>query len=268
MEQQERPRWWPTSSQVLWAVGSTALAFLIIVVCGYLYEWKWSGLPKKRLWDWLDLLFVPAVLAVGGYLFTRSENKRTQRIADQQRTLDRQIATQQMQTDRYIADQRSQDEALRAYIDQIGNLLLDEHTPLRQSEEGTEVRSLARARTLAVLSQLDGGRKGSVLQFLYESGLLDKDAPVLRLEGADLRRVNLPFHVHLERVSLRKANLQFAKMAGWNELQGADMHGADLRGADLNGADLRKANLSAAQLGGADLRNTQLEGADFISAFL
>ena len=48
----------------------------------------WTGLPPgtldtqgheqphaKTLWDWLDLLLVPLVLAVGGYFLTRSENR-------------------------------------------------------------------------------------------------------------------------------------------------------------------------------------------------
>ena len=29
--------------------------------------------PAKTLWDWLKLLIIPAVLAIGGYLFTRFE---------------------------------------------------------------------------------------------------------------------------------------------------------------------------------------------------
>src|SRR5690348_14119531 len=31
--------------------------------------------PAKTLWDWLQLLLVPLVLAVGGYWLTRSENR-------------------------------------------------------------------------------------------------------------------------------------------------------------------------------------------------
>jgi hypothetical protein len=205
MAQQQQPRWQLTSRQLLWARVLATLAFLIIVICGYLFGWKWTGLPKRTLWDWLGLLIVPAVLAVGGYLFARSENERTQWAANEQRTLDHQIANRQTETDRYIADQHSQDDALRAYLDQIENLLLHEHKPLRQSEETDEVRSLARARTLSILPQLDGERKGRILQFLYESGLLDKDNPLLRLEGADLQRVDLPFATDLQRVSLRDA---------------------------------------------------------------
>jgi hypothetical protein len=74
MDQQKQSRWRPTRRQLQWAGGLAALAFLIIVICGYLLDWDWTGLPKRTLWDWLELLIVPAVLTVGGYLFTRSEN--------------------------------------------------------------------------------------------------------------------------------------------------------------------------------------------------
>jgi hypothetical protein len=38
VEQQEQFRWWrPTRRQLLWA-GGIAIAFLIIVICGYLFR--------------------------------------------------------------------------------------------------------------------------------------------------------------------------------------------------------------------------------------
>src|SRR5215210_5632192 len=70
-----------SKKQLLWTGGITSLAFLLIVICGYLFGWKWTGLPKRTLWDWLDLLIVPVVLAIGGYLFTRSENRSTRMAA-------------------------------------------------------------------------------------------------------------------------------------------------------------------------------------------
>jgi hypothetical protein len=103
----------PTRRQVLWAAGSAALAFLIIIICGYLFGWKWTGVPNSTLWDWLDLLIVPAVLVIGGYLLT-----------ERQRTVDQKIAGDQAQTDRHLADQRRQDDALQAYLDQMSQLIL------------------------------------------------------------------------------------------------------------------------------------------------
>ncbi len=93
MDQQQQSRWRPTRGQLLWVSGIAALAFVITVVCGYLFGWKWTGLPERTLWDWLSLLIVPLVLALGGYLFTRSENERTRQSAEQQRDLDRGTST-------------------------------------------------------------------------------------------------------------------------------------------------------------------------------
>lgn len=53
-----------TPRLILWASGLAALAFLSIVFCSYLFGWKWTGLPKQTLWDWMSLLIVPAVLAI------------------------------------------------------------------------------------------------------------------------------------------------------------------------------------------------------------
>src|SRR5215213_616333 len=162
--QQQLFRWRPTRRQLLWTAGvSLALAFVIIVILGYFFDWPWTGLgpskvngekrPGKTLWDWLKLLIIPAVLAIGGYLFTRSENRATQA----------------------AAERRAQDDALQAYLDQMGQLLLDKDRPLRTAAAGDEVRTLARARTLTILSRLDGERKRSVVQFMYESCLITKD---------------------------------------------------------------------------------------------
>jgi hypothetical protein len=49
-------------------------------------------------------------------------------------------------------------------------LILDKR--LRKSEEDDEIRNVARARTLAVLRSLDGNRKGHVVRFLCEAGLM------------------------------------------------------------------------------------------------
>jgi hypothetical protein len=221
-----------------WTVGDRRLALfgvgigltiVIIAVCGYVFGWEWTGLAKRTFWDWLSLLIVPLVLALGGYLFTRSENRRARQEAAEQHRVDQDIANQRAETDREIADQRRQDDALQAYLDHIGELLLDKEKPLRQSKEGDEVRTLARARTLSILGRLDGGRKRSVMAFLYESDLIAKDRVVVDLRSADLSR--------------------------------ADLDNADLRGADLSGAYLHEARLPYADLREADLALAILTGA-------
>jgi hypothetical protein len=251
--QQNQSRWRPTRRQLLWASGIAALAFLIVVVGGYAFPWDWTGFgqykvngevqPFKSLWDWLDLLVVPIVLALGGYLFNRSESRRTQKSTDEQRKLDRRIA-----------DERRQDDTLQAYLDGMAQLLTDKDRPLHRAQPGDSLSTVARARTLTVLPRLDGERKGSVLQFLFESRLIDNDHKVLNrypLKEADLREVDL-FKAHLIMADLIYANLSYA-----------NLHGADLRGANLESA-----NLERAYLGEADLKETKLSGADLSGADL
>src|SRR5829696_2889738 len=174
------------------------------------------------------------------------------------------VENQRAETDRQIAAQGRQDDTLRAYIDQIGQQLLDKDRPLlrsvtvgevRPETDGDEVRILARAQTLTVLPRLDGERKQSVLQFLYESRLIIKGHVVVPLRGADLRGASLDAAnlsaAHLSTTDLREASLD-----------AADLRGAELRDADLSKASLSAANLNEAHLGGADLREAYLHAAN------
>ena len=226
MDQRQQTRWRPSRRQILWAGAALMIG---VVLIGYRY-----GIT---LWDWIKLLVVPAVIAGGGIWFNRQQHEReleiarAQRerdveIAEQRTKEDRKIAQERAETDRAIANQQRQDDTLQAYLDQIGQLLLDKDRPLRQLEEdeGYDVRTLARARTITVLQRLDGERKANVLQFLYESGLIGKDDALVDLTGADLREAYL-----------REA---------W-------LLRVDLSGADLSGADLIRANLNRADLSGA-----------------
>jgi hypothetical protein len=84
MEQEQNRRGRPSSKQVLVALG---LGILVMVTAGYLLggEGTWpienTGLSNKRLWKWMDLLIVPATIAivgtVGGAFFTRERARDT-----------------------------------------------------------------------------------------------------------------------------------------------------------------------------------------------
>ena len=66
------PDWRPTVSQGLWMV-RIAIVLGILLLIGYAYE--------TTIWDWLDLLIVPAAIAgvatVGGAWFTRQRTQDT-----------------------------------------------------------------------------------------------------------------------------------------------------------------------------------------------
>jgi len=40
------------------------LALLVMIILGYIFNWPWTGLRGRTLHDWLQLLIIPAVLAI------------------------------------------------------------------------------------------------------------------------------------------------------------------------------------------------------------
>jgi hypothetical protein len=219
--------------------------------------WTLREFGGKTLWDWMQLLIVPVLVGVLAVILTSWFNN--QQSGRQQR-----IESQRAEAERELAEQRAQDEALQAYLDQMSGLLLENN--LRTSDEGSEVRTLARARTLTVLRTLDDPRrKEAVIQFLGEAGLIqggDKRGPTIPLRGADLSRIDLFGSSVLRGADLYEANLSEAYLSNAN-LRGADLATANLDGADLATANLSGAGLGSALLGDADaLESTNLSGAD------
>jgi hypothetical protein len=232
------------------------------------------GLRGKTVWDWLPIvgtLLVPVMIAAGTWGITWQQGK--------------------------LAEQRAQDEALQAYLDQMSQLLMAED--LRNSEEGSAPRTLARARTLTLLGRLDSSRKGRLLRFLYEAKLINKRNPIVELTGADASDADLSRAVlgaadlkgvdlsgaDLSRSELVEADLSCSPPTVWwmkrnqscTDLSGANLSGADLHQTNMSCApapewwmetkrtdcvDLRDANLSGADLTYADLSGANLTGAD------
>lgn len=223
-------------------------------------------IQTKVFWDWVNLAVIPLIL-VGGILLLH----RSKRDSDRQRT------EQQTALKREIVQDGQHEAAFQAYVDRMSELLLKEKLSKFSPEE---VRNVARIRTLTVLRGLDGKRKGTVVLFLKDSGLIDREA-VIDLSGADLSGARLEFS-NLSRLNLSEANLSRADLRGTNlsksylgaaflseaDLEGANLRGADLFDANLSGADLRQTKLSKANLNGADLRGCHLNEADLSDANL
>jgi hypothetical protein len=200
-----------------------------------------------------------SALAAVGNLYVSRRNLQQQRELEMVRA----------ERERALEHERAQEDAVPEYIEQMMRLLSDKEMPLRKSREGDEVRILARVRTLTALGRLDIFRKAQVVQFLYESGLIHRDMPLVRLVAADLSGAELT-RANLEGADLDGANLGGADLDGANlseanlrgaNLRGANLRGANLRGADLEGADLDEANLSWAILDGVHVTDEQLANA-------
>jgi len=293
---------------VLWIViGTIVVVIAGVLVWGtYVHDWSWTGIgpepalsghvpisigqTSKTLWDFLQLLgglAVPAVVAVAAARFTTGQQLRAEQ-------------------DAY---RREQEAVLETYLGRMGDLLLHEnllesgHAYHDLSLQGKpveavddRVQDVARTQTLTALRRLDGGRKAAIVQFLYESSLIDKDRTCVDLREANLYKANLYkanlrganlrgahlskaflMNADLREANLREADLREADLHWANlseaflinaDLREADLHGADLREADLHGADLHKANLSGVTLSGADLSGADLSRTDLSRADL
>ena len=250
----------------------------IILFAFFIILWKTiqnqnTGFETKKLWDWMDLLLVPLFLGIGIWWLNKSEKRN----------------------EREIAASRASKTDLQNYIKNMIPLLT-EHDQELSSIENMEKRSVARTLTLTVLTDLDPLHKAQVLQFIYESELIQRSNPIIQLQEADFSKVELP-NAELDQSYLPKTNFQFAQLSkaklseiNWKEskLQHANLAGAILAKADLQGANLRFANLTGsvlldANLSGANLfyanlkeanltntnlRRTQLQGANFANARL
>ena len=106
------------------------------------YQVGWTEFNEQSLWDWMELLIIPIVLGAGALLFQRAG-----RIAERKSALDEERVERELLID------RQRQETLMTYFDRMESLLLQHG--LRESREGSEVRTVARARTLSVLRNLD-----------------------------------------------------------------------------------------------------------------
>ena len=283
-KQQNKPRRWrPTKRQALWAGGLALLAAmsiacvvairmghrlgyvpLVIVVLltlirlGYRYEWtgfretsrpkyeKRDIQPRKTLWDWMQLLFVPVMLAIlaGGLTWWQTSSERARLVEEAARQ----------------EELRAQNTAVQDYLDQMTTLMLEDD--LRSSDVDSEVRTIAQARTSAVLRAVEPENQRTLLQFLSDARLIqrvDENLPIISLDRVGLSDSDL------RDIALSGADLRFANLRSAN-LSGANLSNANLSGANLSGAYLLNANLSGADLSGANLSGAILSEADLSGA--
>lgn len=254
------------------------IALLVVIALAYIFHVNIPGLRGKTLWDWLQLLIIPAVIAVGGYVLNLTISKGEQDATKQRAESEREAAEKHAETEREIASDNQREAALQAYLDSMSELLL--HENLRNSEAENEVRKIARVRTLTALPRLDPKRKEIVLEFLIDSNLIDNEQTIINLSEADLSGVQIKGYlgeINLHGTNLSKAYLCDAILLGANlseaDLSEANMTGttlfmANLHLAKLFGAELRKASLSKADLSEANLQGTDLSGVELTEANL
>ncbi len=285
--------WWQKRRKLLLVTGILALlvAVGVLIWASYANKWGGAGFANKTVWDWLQLLIVPLVLALIALVFQRANSRTERQIAKDRYEQDQQIAKQRYEQDQQIALDKQREDLLQAYLDRMSELLLKEK--LRSSAVDAEVRNVARVRTITILTQLDARRIGYVFAFLREARLMSTTSnnDVVILSGANFRSVNWSqadlskanlSYAYLGEAKLRLANLNEANLGGvtllaanlsyatlgYTDLSHAYLGYANLSSATLNNANLNDANLSSATLSHAILFNADLSGADLSEADL
>jgi uncharacterized protein YjbI with pentapeptide repeats len=190
--------------------------------------WRWTGFGEKKLWDFLQLLIVPIVLAGTGFALQQFAKQ-----SDQQSAID-----------------KAQQETLVKYLDEMAELL---QKGLLKTKTDSDTYIFAQSKTVIALQSLDPKRQHIVIQFI--------DAANLNSFTLDGKKGIL------YKARMSKANLNNADLSGAH-LSSADLSGARLSGANFSYADLSSASLSDADLSGANLFGTNLESANLGGANL
>lgn len=171
--------------------------------------------PAKTFFDWLKLIIIPLSLGLLGWSYKEAEKSKAQK----------------------IEEERSRNETLNSFFNVITDLIKNHNL---SNNPSVQTRAMAKTRINMALSQLDGGRKGQVLQFLYESDLIDIP-PKIRILGANFN------DSILDQIVL-----------GGSEIRGAFFKNASIKNSNLNGIILNSSNLE-----NADFSGSQVENADF-----
>lgn len=209
-----------------------------------------TGFIGKTLWDWLEVVGIPVIIVIiaGAFAFV---TQKAERRAEVQRERD---------------TNHAREATLRAYLDDMTKLIL-EHK-LQDSKQGSAERAVAHAHTFMALDNLDGLRKGVLLQFLKKSQLINKDKPIISLDFANLTSASLSSadlcDTDLHGVNLTYAELRYANLRNSN-LTKAVLSNTDLRNSDLREAILNNANLYNSDLREAAVTREQLDSASDLS---
>ncbi|MGC9348122.1 MAG: pentapeptide repeat-containing protein [Anaerolineae bacterium] len=152
------------------------------------------------------------------------------------------------------------------------------------ADRGTQ--RLIERRVLQILPQLEPAQRATIVQRLYDGGLIFDLDPRISISGAYLSRADLTgallVRAHLTGANLRgakliEADLRFANLRrvnlitarlGWARLDGADLTETEMAGAVLMDTSLENARVARANLVKATVKDANLRGADLSGANL
>src|SRR5215217_5125234 len=254
-----------------------AIDLLAMFYGGYLSNWQLLTQPSGIFWAALGLIAAIGLLA-SAYekIFSPRVRRTISRNAPLVSALIALVGvliaqvvnahlTRTTQENQQLLDQEArQNSELQSYLSTVGEL---------PTNPDPAADTAAQAQTLTVLPDLDPEQKRTVMQFLYQADLINKDNPRIRLFYADLTSANLKGTDAQENVfMLDNANLRGVNLADadleYTNLEGSNVSLAHLVNTDLSNADLSDANLYHSYLSNVDLSDANLSGADLSSVDL
>jgi uncharacterized protein YjbI with pentapeptide repeats len=210
------------------------------------YDENKQGPRAKSLWDWLDLLIIPFAIGIVAWSFKEAEKEKSNK----------------------NEEERAQNDVLDSFIKIMTDLITN--YSLANSKSTLETKIIARTRINLALNRLNAIRKGQVIQFLFESGLIDQN-PQIKLLGGNIKDALLDGIVlseaeikgaYFNNASIKCSNLNRAIFTSSN------FTSADLSNSLVENTDFSYTNLTKTKLKGMDLRSANFEGANLTKADL
>jgi Zn-dependent protease with chaperone function len=92
-------------------ISSCIALFVLVLIGGYKFNWAWTGFngadkSDKTLYDWMQLLFIPVVLAIAGFWFNHRERKAAELRAE----IEQNAAERRAEAEQEIEQQRTKAE--------------------------------------------------------------------------------------------------------------------------------------------------------------
>jgi uncharacterized protein YjbI with pentapeptide repeats len=204
----------------------------------------------------LGTFLVPLVIGI----FTIVTTIEHYNVNNQNRIKDMEIASRQRDQELKQADTLQQETVYAVYTKDIGELSLKLKTNNITSIELDQQLKVARAKTLSAIRQLNAKRKGHLIQFLYESGLIFTNRSAIDLSTADLSdaswasRIGMRFRFpYIALTNIVLTNTSFVN----SYMLGANFTGSQLNNANFSGTYLFATNFKDCDLVNADLRGIQ-----------
>lgn len=194
------------------------------------------GFKDKKFWNWLELLIIPTLLALGALFFEVQADQRTE------------------DSD----DKRAAQQSLEEYLKTVQEIVTSSKPSTEKENERSTVleklsyeeKAVIESFTELVLSEIDGNQKSQVVKLLYDLELINCNGgfcETINLDGVDLTEANLS-NLDLRNINLKGANLKNALLIETN-LELANLENSNLENADFKLARIKNATMSNAFFG-------------------